>query len=406
MKILHTSDWHLGQNFMGRSREKEHGLFLEWLLLQLKNNPVDALIVAGDIFDTGTPPNYALKLYFNFLYKLSLQKCNHVVIIGGNHDSIATLSSTKQLLSLLKVNVIADGNNLEEEIVLVKDKNKLPIGIICGIPFLKDRVVRKSIPGESYEEKAKALIKGIKKHYRDVAKLASKTLNGKSNIPIIGTGHLLTKGAIKTDSEREIFIGSLNNIDSSLFPKQFDYIALGHLHRAQKVGNSNKIRYSGSPIPLSFSEAGQDKFIYEVTIPESDSEPNIKAVKIPEFRKLRRISSSVDDVENKIREIATDEDLKIWIEVCIKSGKQGEYIHKKIIDIATDLNIEVLAVKNEKEKSQLQQNEQISKTLKQLSPMEVFEKRLELEDIDKEEAELYKNGFREIISEIDAEDRT
>jgi len=151
MRLLHTSDWHLGQSFMGKSREEEHTAFLAWLLETIKDENIDFLIVAGDIFDTGTPSNYALELYYNFLTKLALS-CENIIITAGNHDSIATLKAPKQLLQALNVHVVASGDEEEEEVIAIYKDKKLE-GVICAVPFLRDYVVRQSLSGETMKDK-------------------------------------------------------------------------------------------------------------------------------------------------------------------------------------------------------------------------------------------------------------
>jgi len=134
MKILHTSDWHLGQNFMGKTREEENRKFSEWLLTYIRKNPPDALIISGDIFDTGTPPSYALKIYYDFLSGISYTECGQVIIIAGNHDSASTLAAPKELLSLLNITVVAEADNsdISKEIIRVKNKKGILQGIVCA----------------------------------------------------------------------------------------------------------------------------------------------------------------------------------------------------------------------------------------------------------------------------------
>ena len=167
MKILHTSDWHLGQSFMGKSREEEHRAFLAWLLELIEKEEISVLIVAGDIFDIGTPPNYALELYYNFLTKLSRSSCENIIITAGNHDSIATLKAPKQLLKALNIHLITSGDEDEEEIVPIYKQETLE-GIVCAVPFLRDYVVRKSLDAQSMSDKENALTQGIKEHYNCV----------------------------------------------------------------------------------------------------------------------------------------------------------------------------------------------------------------------------------------------
>ncbi len=203
MKILHTSDWHLGQNFMGKSRQHEHKAFLSWLVKTVKKEKISVLIVAGDIFDTATPSNYALELYYNFLKQLLNSSCKYIIITAGNHDSIATLKAPKLLLEFLNVYVIASGDEDENEIIEIYEKEELQ-GIVCAVPFLRDYVVRESKSGEGAKQKEQSLSEGIKKHYKKVYKDAKKILKDKK-LPIIATGHLTTVGSKTSESERDLY---------------------------------------------------------------------------------------------------------------------------------------------------------------------------------------------------------
>jgi DNA repair exonuclease SbcCD nuclease subunit len=153
LKIIHTSDWHLGQNFMGKSRAEEHRAFLSWLIDLIREKKIEVLLVSGDIFDTGTPPNYALELYYNFLKQLSLIKTlNTTIITAGNHDSVSTLKAPKELLKALNVHVITTGEKDEDVIIPMGEDTK---AIVCAVPYLRDSVIRQSLSGETVSDKEK-----------------------------------------------------------------------------------------------------------------------------------------------------------------------------------------------------------------------------------------------------------
>jgi len=398
MKFIHTSDWHLGQNLMDNKRREEHEKFLDWLLDYINQNEIDALVIAGDIFDSGTPPNYALELYYNFLYQLSLSECKQVIIVGGNHDSPATLNAPREILAALNITVIPEGDKLKEEVIVVEDRVD-PIAIFCAVPFLHDRVVRKSIPGQSYEEKSKALMEGIKQHYQQVAELAQKRRKDLNtpDIPIIATGHLLTSHANTTDSEREIYIGNLSSsLSGSSFPDIFDYVALGHLHNSQIVEDNPNIRYAGSPIPLSFKEAGQEKKIFEIEI--KDRENSVESITIPEYRKLRTVMSSLDELSERLDKIEKQEnELPPWLEIIITDNESGEFVNNEVHEIAQDFDLEILAVMHENKAEYENLSQEDTEDLKHLDPETVFKRRLENEEIEDEESLL--NAFKEMLNQ-------
>ena len=147
MKILHTSDWHLGQNFFTKSRKEEHQGFINWLLQQVASEQVDAVIIAGDIFDTGTPPSYAREMYNQFVVDMQQLNCV-LVVLGGNHDSVSTLNESKQILACLNTFVVAStGIAIDEQVFSIPDKQGQPAAILCAVPFIRARDVLQSTAG-------------------------------------------------------------------------------------------------------------------------------------------------------------------------------------------------------------------------------------------------------------------
>ncbi len=393
MKLLHTSDWHLGQNFMGKSRQEEHKFFLQWLLDTITKEDIDVLVVAGDIFDTSTPPNYALELYYNFLTKLSSSSCKYVIIIAGNHDSISTLKASKELLKVLNVYVIASGDEDEEELIEIYIKDRLE-AIVCAVPFLRDYVVRKSLDAQSMQDKEYAFTKGIKQHYIDIYNKALKIKQDK-DIPIIATGHFTTVGSKTSDSEKDIYIGGTLHIDSGFLSDMFDYTALGHLHINQSIG-SDKVCYSGSPIELSFSEASSKKKVNIITF--VDGVLNLSKIVIPLYRNLYVIGGDMDSV---LKELESIEDNSIWIEINLRDDNPL-YANQVIRQKVQELELSVLAIKTNSKINRLQKDEFNGVSLDELSPLEVFEKCLEKDDIDdKELKDSLVVYFKDILSEVE-----
>jgi len=392
VKILHTSDWHLGQSFMGKSREEEHQAFLTWLLELIEKEEISVLIVAGDIFDTATPPNYALELYYNFLTKLAHSSCENIIITAGNHDSIATLKAPKQLLKALNIHLITSGDVDEEEIVLIYEQDRLE-GIVCAVPFLRDYVVRKSMYAQSMSEKESALTEGIKEHYNCVYKEAMELAKG-DDVPLIATGHLTTLGAKSSESEREIYIGTTLDIGSDFLSEKFDYVALGHLHNNQKVG-SEHVRYSGSPIPLSFSEASSQKKVNIITF--SGKTPSVREVNIPLYRSLIVLRGNTRTILDALNAVKNKES---WIEVHV-NDENPLYANQVIREKAEELELTLLAVKIDKQEQALRREEFKVISLDELTPLELFEKRLEKEELQDEafQNELISN-FKNIVAEV------
>ncbi|TLP35515.1 exonuclease SbcCD subunit D C-terminal domain-containing protein [Arcobacter arenosus] len=390
MKLLHTSDWHLGQNFMNKSRVEEHKAFLSWLLDTIEEKQIELLLVSGDIFDTGTPPNYALETYYNFLKQLSSKKSLKTTIItAGNHDSVSTLKAPKQLLEALNVHVVVNGDE-EENIIIPINEGDTTKAIVCAVPFLRDSVIRQSLGGETVSDKEKLANDGIKTYYENAYKKA-KELD--SNVPIIAMGHLTTVGSRTSESERDIYIGGTLDIGGDYLGSLFDYVALGHLHINQTVG-SNHVRYSGSPIPLSFSESKNTQKVNLVTIKES---VEVEELEIPLKRKLQVIKGNLETI---IAELKKVKDKTIWIEVHIKDDNPM-FANTQIREEATKLDLTILAVKIEKSEKQIRAKELKAISLDELSVNDVFEKRLEQENIeDKEFKEQLTLSFSQIVNNL------
>lgn len=379
---------------MGKSRVEEHKAFLSWLLDTIEEKQIELLLVSGDIFDTGTPPNYALELYYNFLKQLSSKKSLKTTIItAGNHDSVSTLKAPKQLLEALNVHVVVNGDEEENIIIPIKEpliENAETKAIVCAVPFLRDSVIRQSLGGETVSDKEKLANDGIKTYYENAYKKA-KELN--SNAPIIAMGHLTTVGSRTSESERDIYIGGTLDIGGDYLGSLFDYVALGHLHINQKV-SSNHVRYSGSPIPLSFSESKNTQKVNLVTIKES---VEVEELEIPLKRKLQVIKGNLEIIIDELKKV---EDKTIWIEVHIKDDNPM-FANTQIREEATKLDLTILAVKIEKSEKQIRTKELKAISLDELSVNDVFEKRLEQENIeDKEFKEQLTLSFSQVVNNL------
>ncbi|MFU8838023.1 MAG: exonuclease subunit SbcD, partial [Thiohalomonadaceae bacterium] len=196
MKIIHTSDWHIGRTLYGRKRYEEFDALLTWLAETIQQNDIDALLVAGDVFDTSAPSNRAQELYYRFLCRVAVSSCRHVIVVAGNHDSPSFLNAPKELLKALDVHVVGSSTESpEDEVLVLRNEQDDPELIVCAVPYLRDRDIRVAEAGESIEDKERKLIDGIRTHYAAVAALAEqKREELGADIPIVGTGHLFTAG--------------------------------------------------------------------------------------------------------------------------------------------------------------------------------------------------------------------
>lgn len=190
MKLLHTSDWHLGRTLYGKRRYDEFEAFLNWLAQIIVQQGVDVLLVAGDVFDTTAPSNRAQQLYYRFLCQVAASGCRHVVIIAGNHDSPSFLDAPRELLRAMDVHVVGSGENLQDEVLVLRNGQGVPELIVCAVPYLRDRDIRQVVAGESVADKERKLLDGIRGHYAAVADLAEQQRDILGvKVPIVATGH-------------------------------------------------------------------------------------------------------------------------------------------------------------------------------------------------------------------------
>ena len=385
MKILHTSDWHLGRSLYDKKRYYEFEAFLDWLIDFIILNKIDLLLVAGDIFDTTTPGNWAQELYYRFLGKIPNTGCRHVVITGGNHDSPTFLDAPKSILGSLNIHVVGSmTDNPEDEIFVLRNKQGLIEAIVCAVPFLRDRDVRITEADETPGDKTQKLLQGIAVHYKEIIDAAQKHQDKKNPVPLIGMGHLFTRNAKTTEGDgiRELYIGSMAHVDGKNISEGFDYMALGHLHLAQKIENSETVRYSGSPIQLSFSEAEQTK---KVIVAEfGKKKPVITEYPVPRFQELLKISGDLDQVSGEIEKLK-ETGINTWLEIEITSLTDLTNINARFEELLTGSKLEILRIKNKTlvDKALTQVNE--TETLETLDDADVFVRCLNAYEIPEEE---------------------
>lgn len=397
MKILHTSDWHLGQKFLYNSREEEHQLALNWLRETIEIEQIDCLIVAGDIFDIGNPPNYARRLYYQFLKNLLGSCCRHVVITGGNHDSPSMLDAPKELLQALNVYIVgAATGNIEDEILELKDSDSNLELVVAGVPFLRDRDVRTSVSGETGLERIEQIKQGIASHYEMIGAAVEHYKDW--GVPIIATGHLYAYGAEASDKQDNIYIGDKENIKSDQFPAVFDYVALGHIHRAQMIGSDKRIYYSGSIIPLSFSETKDDKVVLIVDFEKGKQKGDIRFLPLPIFRRLKTITGTLEYVQTRLEKLhdTYQDHLTTWVEVMIDTDTVIPDVDNQLREFTKDMNLELLKIRMNRQRHALDaQIEQLDLSILD-DNLEIFKKKCESFGHPPEEMEELVRTYQEL----------
>lgn len=402
LKIIHTADWHLGKRLYECDLSKDHELFTSWLLSLIKEKQIDYLVISGDVFDLANPSQESLRLYYKFLAELSATGCA-AIITAGNHDSPGLIDAPSHLLDALKITVVGNApENPDELLVLLKNKKGEAEACLAAVPFLRDKDIRKVTEGESYQDRIKTVREGIGKYYFRVAEAMQQKY---SKLPHIALGHLYVEGAETSESEREIQIGNQAGVNEKLFPDGFCYFALGHIHKAQDVGKTGKIRYSGSPVPLSFSEK---EYKHKIILLELNGKDlNQTDIPVPAFRKLKSFKGTFEEICLMVNETINDCELPLLIDLEIVEEVYNPGMIRQVEEL-----IALLAVEGTKEianyrikytqtADKLADPENMKVDLSVLSPVKIFSTLISRRD-ENEQQELLKI-FHEIRQQAEEE---
>ncbi|SHI57690.1 Exodeoxyribonuclease I subunit D [Arenibacter nanhaiticus] len=397
MKILHTADWHLGHRLHEQSQVEEQTLFLSWIRDYIINQKIDVLLISGDIFDTAVPSNQSLEMYYTFLVKLKSTTCKSIIITGGNHDSPGTLNAPKHILNALSIKVVGKATeNIEDEVFEI-DINGEKV-IIAAVPYLRDGDIRRAVAGESFEELTDKYKTALINHYEATARQCASINTSKA--PVIAMGHLFATGGSVSDSEQNIYVGTLGHIGASDFPTYFDYIALGHLHRPQIIGGNEKVRYSGSPNVLSFSEIYYDKKVIVLTI-EDNNISDIKEDIIPRFREFYKLEGTIADCIAQFQNIISNPyGLTPWVEIVL--NEENNIHTDELKNAAEEYPFEILkmALKNQRRIRGIEELLEETKSIKELLPTEVFKLKCEEIGYDLENKPAVWDAFNEILQSV------
>jgi len=404
LKIIHTSDWHIGRSLYGRKRYDEFEAFLNWMADFIKSEEIEALLISGDIFDNIAPSNRAQELYYRFLCNVVGSHCRHVVITAGNHDSPSFLNAPREVLRFLNVHVVGCmSESTADEVIVLSDEKGVAELIICAVPYLRDRDVRRAEAGESHEEKGRKLIEGIRSHYASVCEEAERIRKQlDKQVPIIAMGHLFTAGGrtIDSDGVRDLYVGSLAHVEKDIFPPCIDYLALGHLHIPQKVGGSDFMRYSGSPLPIGFGEAKHEKVLCQVEF--NGGTAFVTDIPVPGFQNLESVKGDWEHIVNRLDELKALE-TTILLDI-IYNGEQivGD-LRDRLDELTAGTNLEILRIKNDRiiERNIPGSNDE---TLADLSIDEVFKRCLDSNEVPLEQHDELFNTYREAVLLVQEED--
>ena len=403
--MLHTADSHLGKTLHDYPRTEEHDRFLDWLLTEIQEREVDLLVIAGDVFDTANPPQAAQARYYEFLSRLvQLGTCS-AVIVAGNHDSPYFLEAPKALLShmYIEVNGVLRSKPADRLLTIPWGGDNAKEFTVAVLPFLRNQDLMRGRSGQDQKAIEKELREGIRRAYSDTAEALRE--KGLENGPVLATGHLTVVGCTKADSERDIHVGGLGAVKSSVFPSEFDYVALGHLHGPQFVEGDERVRYSGSPIPLSFSEEGQQK---EVVLLDFDSSALVarQSLPIPSWRKIYQLPVPWDEIHEVLDQFDPEAgELQTWVEVKVVGAPRSVDAHQLVMEATGSRDFDVLAVLLEDAPTGEDGDSMASPSIDVLAePLEVFRLLMNRGGVEDEETRSnLETTFLEVLEEVEKE---
>ena len=404
IRILHTADWHLGQTFFGYDRAGEHEVFLNWLAGEIREREIDALIIAGDVFDVSNPSAASQSLYYHFIYRVTAENPTlQIVIVAGNHDSAARLEAPLPLLQAMRTEVRgvvrkSDDGEIDYDHLTVELKNRDgEVELLCmAVPFLRQGDYP-TVPteGNPYAE-------GVRELYTQLLQRLWK--RRKENQSILAIGHLQAIGseiAEKDYSERTV-IGGLECVSPDAFSEQIAYTALGHIHKAQRVSGRENVRYAGSPIPMSFAEKHYHHGVVEVTF-YGGCAVVIMRVECPRLIPLMSVPNgepaSPEIVLEILKELPVTEGAAPYLEVKVLLDEPEPMLRQEVEEALADKNYRLARIvstyRNETGNAE-KENENWKRGLQEMSPLQIaqsaFEKIYQVE-MPEELTDLFQEAY-------------
>lgn len=385
IRILHTADWHLGQTFFGYDRTEEHEVFLNWLAEEIRQKEIDALIIAGDVFDVSNPSAASQSMYYQFIYRVTAENPYlQIVIVAGNHDSAARLEAPLPLLQAMRTEVRGvvrklEGGEIDYDHLTVELKNrKGEVELLCmAVPFLRQGdYPAVQTEGNPYAE-------GVRELYAQLLQRLWKRRT--ENQAILAIGHLQATGseiAEKDYSERTV-IGGLECVSPEAFSEQTAYTALGHIHKAQRVSGRENVRYAGSPIPMSFAEKHYHHGVVMVTF-DGGCAVDIERLECPKLIPLLSVPNgepvSPEAILEALKELPETEAVAPYLEVKVLLEEPEPMLRQEIEDVLADKNYRlarIVSTYRTETGNTTKENENWKRGLQEMSPLQIAQSAFE-----------------------------
>ena len=393
LKIIHTSDWHLGKKLFKYERIDEQRAFLNWLKAHIITNEVDILIVAGDIFDVPSPPVSALELLYDFIFQLGTETEVETFIITGNHDSSSLLDVPKNFFLKYRCHVYSRLDEVPNKMNYIFRKNGIRVGL-KHLPYFRNHELTNIVKEEQSpsEEALENYFKSFFGYWENEKELDHKIL-----ISHHGFGKYSAAG-----SEHSIYLSGIDYFPLDWVNEKFDYVALGHIHKKQLLNENPPILYTGSPIPMRFSESNK-KYVSEITLTKTTLD--FQLIDIPIFRELLRLKTNNEnystDLEKLINE-STQQDLEKFLEVEVQMNEPTGNIPDTIRKKLEGTNIRLISYQPQIF-AEMKKNNKSQINLNKLSIDDLFIKYYKIKFDSDTIPDGVLKSFQELISGIDSE---
>ena len=346
MRILHTADWHLGQSLHGHDRGAEHDAFLSWLLDQVRRDEPHVVVIAGDVFDSSSPTSDAMARYYRFLADCRrVHPDGQIVVVGGNHDSPHRLDAPVELLAPMRIHVVGSPGHDPERLIVPIGPQGAPVGYLLAVPYL-----RPSDLGRVTAEAGDRFIEGHRAFFQRV--LDALPANATQELPLVATAHCFMAGGQQSEeSERPIQRGNQSLLPLDVIPKRVDYLALGHLHRAQRVSGAVHARYPGSPIPLSMTERDYAHQVLRVDL-EAGAPAKVKSLHVPRAASMLavpEVPAAPDAVIEALSALEVPDDpVPPYLEVRVRLTEAAPRLRQRIEEVLHDKRVRLTRIRVER----------------------------------------------------------
>lgn len=404
LRIFHSADWHIGKGLGNIDRTDDFRVFFRDLLAMIAERQPDVLLISGDVFDTSMPANSAQRLYYDFMRSLEGTSVRATIVTAGNHDSQRFLETPRALLETLRCYVA--GDTVERQTFVLRDDDGAPYLAVAAVPYLREGDVRRGTMDDTDTDRAQRFEAGVRAHYDAVHSLLMDELKG-ARVPLVAMGHLFVTGSKMkpnsdpVESDGSVYVGTLRNVTADAFGDTWDYVALGHIHHGQEVKAKVPMRYSGSPVALSYSHMTYHHHIVEVTFDETGA-MSVEELPVKQPRHFVQVKGTLDELKAGIDQAGTTYVMP-FVEATLTSDECLPDLSNELTTYGETHGVIVTAVRNEALAARYAQINEEAPDLSDLTPDAVFKAYLR-ENFDEEVAQarfdLFADLFHEIVNDV------